>query len=96
MVPRELTASTISLSLRVSVRPPNVTLTVCWRSDAWITRTRACPVGAARVSLSTCSRSPDAGPIPATVQASPGVTRNAVDSTGCAVAGAPAARIDTV
>jgi len=30
------------------------------------------------------------------VQAAPGVTRNAVDSTGCADGAAPAARIDTV
>ncbi len=42
-------------------------LTTCWRSEAWMTRTRTCPAGAVNVSFMTCSRSPDAGPIPATV-----------------------------
>ena len=54
-------------SFRASIRPPSDMLTTCWRSDAWITRTRTWPAGAVNVSLSTCSRSPAAGPIPATV-----------------------------
>ena len=54
-------------SLRASICPVTRTLTTCSCSEAWMTLISTCPEGTARVSLSTCSRSPAAGPMPATV-----------------------------
>src|SRR6516162_3624925 len=53
-------------------------------SDAWITRTRDLPGGVVSSSWRICSRSPLAGPMPATVYAPPGAMRTLVDSTGAA------------
>jgi hypothetical protein len=46
---------------------PMVTVTLCWRSDAWMTWTSAFPGGVLSWSSITCSRSALAGPMPATV-----------------------------
>ena len=65
-------------------------------SDAWITRTRDLPGGAVSSSWRTCSRSPLAGPMPATVYAPPGAMCTLVDSTGAEAGAAPAPRMATV
>src|SRR5262249_62417831 len=65
-------------------------------SDAWIARTSDLPCGVVSRSRRICSRSPLVGPMPATVNARPGVICTLVDSTGCDEAGAPAPRMATV
>src|SRR5215469_9074348 len=65
-------------------------------SDAWITRTSDLPLGVVSLSWKTCSRSPLAGPMPATVYAPPGVMCTLVDRTGGDDGLAPAPRMATV
>src|SRR5262249_58105183 len=73
-----------------------VTVTLWSRREAWITRTSDLPLGVVSRSWSTASRSPLAGPSPATVYAAPGATRTLADRTGGEVAFAPAPRMATV
>ena len=55
------------MALGTMACPPQVNLTVCSFSEAWITRTEDLPAGVVSSSFSTCSRRPDLGPMPATV-----------------------------
>ncbi len=50
-----------------STRPPSVIVTWSCFSEAWMTRTSACPFGAAIASFRTSSRRAAAGPRLATV-----------------------------
>ncbi len=61
----ELTRANASLPARTCC--PAETVTRCCCNDAWITRTSALPGGVLSLSRITCNRSPDSGPIPATV-----------------------------
>src|SRR5712691_2285124 len=86
----------VNLSFRPSTVVPARTVTAFWCIDAWMVRTRALPRGVFNRSLNTCSRRPDAGPMPATVYASPAATLTVVDRTGLDVAAAPGMRMATV